>query len=212
MTKHMVAIAGSGTDVGKTFVACRLIEDLRARGLRVVPRKPVVSGVNDDDVGSSDTDRLLSAAGLPLRARDVVSPWRFRAPLAPNAAAQLEGVALSLPAIVAACRVTTDETTTDEADVVVVETAGGVMSPLTDEATQLDLLVAVGAPVVLVVEGSYLGWISHTLTALLALQQAGLRVVCVVVNHGVGAPLLPFVSVPVRTVDEREAILELVLR
>jgi hypothetical protein len=65
---------------------------------------------------------------------------------------------------------------------------------------------------VLVVEGSYLGWISHTLTALLALQHAGLTVMAVVVNHGVGAPLLPFVSVPVLAVDEREALVELVLR
>jgi dethiobiotin synthetase len=205
-----VAIAGSGTDVGKTYVACRLIEDLRARGRRVVPRKPVVSGVDDDDVGSSDTDRLLSAAGLPMSARDVVSPWRFRAPLAPNAAARLEGVVLSFNALVAACEVDVDGA--GEADVVVVETAGGVMSPLTDSSTQLDLMRAVAAPVVLVVEGSYLGWISHTLTALLALQHAGLTVMAVVVNHGVGAPLLPFVSVPVLAVDEREALVELVLR
>lgn len=205
-----VAIAGSGTDVGKTYVACRLIQDLRARGLRVVPRKPVVSGVDDDDVGSSDTDRLLAAAGLPVRARDVVSPWRFRAPVAPNAAARLEGVVLSFNALVAACEVDVDGA--GEADIVVVETAGGVMSPLTDSSTQLDLLRAVAAPVVLVVAGSYLGWISHTLTALLALQQAGLTVVAVVVNHGTGAPLLPFVSVPVLTVDEREALVELVLR
>lgn len=212
MSKRFIAVAGSGTDVGKTFVTCRLIEDLRARGLRVVPRKPVASGVNDDDVGSSDTDRLLSAAGLPLSARDVVSPWRFQNALAPNAAAHLEGVALSLQAIVAACSIPDEEADEDEADVVVVETAGGVMSPLTDAATQLDLLVALGAPVVLVVEGSYLGWISHTLTALLALQQAALRVVCVVVNHGVGAPLLPFVSVPVLTVDERGALVALALR
>lgn len=203
-TRSTVAIAGSGTDVGKTYVACRLLEDLRARGLRVVPRKPVVSGVDDDDVGSSDTDRLLAAAGLPQSARDAVSPWRFRAPLAPNAAARLEGVVLSLDAVVGACAVE------DEADVVVVETAGGVMSPLTDSTTQLDLLRAVAAPVVLVVEGSYLGWISHTLTALFALQQAGLVVLAVVVNHGVTAPLLPFVSVPVLTVDERDALLTLV--
>lgn len=204
MTSKTVAIAGSGTDVGKTFVACRLIEDLRARGVRVVPRKPVVSGVDDDDVGSSDTDRLLAAAGLPHSARDVVSPWRFRAPLAPNAAARLEGVSLSLSSVVAACAV-------DDADVVVVETAGGVMSPLTDDSTQLDLLRAVGAPVVLVVEGSYLGWISHTLTAVLALQHAGLTLAAIVVNHGEVAPLLPFVSVAVLTVDERAALVARVL-
>lgn len=204
--RRTVAIAGSGTDVGKTWVACRLLEDLRARGVRVVPRKPVVSGVNDDDVGSSDTDRLLAAAALPHSARDVVSPWRFRAPLAPNAAARLEGVTLSLDAVVAACAVD------GEADVVVIETAGGVMSPLTDSSTQLDLLRAVAAPVVLVVEGSYLGWISHTLTALLALEHAGLTVLAIVVNHGEVAPLSPFVSVPVLTVDEREGLLERVLR
>ncbi|HEY1099486.1 MAG TPA: dethiobiotin synthase, partial [Myxococcota bacterium] len=184
-----IAVVGSGTDVGKTFVTCRLLEDLRARGVDVVPRKPVVSGIDPAAMATSDTDRLIVAAGIVVddANRDRVSPFRFIAPLAPNEAARREGVVLDHAAIVNACAVDGDP------DAVVVETAGGVMSPLTDTTTQLDLVVDLGAVALLVVEGSYLGWISHTLTAVFALQTRGVDVVGIVVNHGVTLPLHPFV-------------------
>ncbi len=197
-----ISIAGSGTDVGKTWVACRLIQDLRAGGLAVTPRKPVVSGVDDDDVGSSDTDRLIDAAGLGLDQRDAISPWRFIDPVAPNEAARRVGVVLDFDAIVAACAI-------NDSDVVVVETAGGVMSPLTDDTTQLSLLDAVNAPVLLVVDGRYLGWISHTLTALFALRAAELDVVAVVVNRGLVAALTTLTSIAVVNADDRAAIADL---
>lgn len=185
-----IAVVGSGTDVGKTFVTCRLLEDLRARGVDVVPRKPVVSGIDPAAMATSDTDRLIVAAGMVVddANRDRVSPFRFIAPLAPNEAARREGVVLDHAAIVNACAVDGDP------DAVVVETAGGVMSPLTDATTQLDLVVDLGAAALLVVEGSYLGWISHTLTAVFALQTRGVDVVGIVVNHGVTLPLHPFVG------------------
>lgn len=200
-----IAIAGSGTDVGKTFFSCRLIEDLRAQGFNVVPRKPVVSGIDDADVGSSDTDRLITAAGLTIAERDAVSPWRFVDPVAPNEAARRVGVTLEFAAIVAACA------TEDSADVVVVETAGGVMSPLTDNTTQLALLDALDARVFLVVDGRYLGWISHTLTALFALRAADLDVLAVIVNRGPRADIARFTSIPVIDLEDRDAIVTLAL-
>ena len=174
-----IVVVGSGTDVGKTFVSCRLLNDLRARGLSVVARKPVVSGIDPTACGVSDTDRLLTAAGVGIDDvnRDRISPFRFLAAVAPNEAARREGVVLDHAAIVQACAIDDDES--DDDAVVLVETAGGVMSPLTDTTTQLDLVVALAAPALLVVEGSYLGWLSHTLTALSVLQARGVGVVAV---------------------------------
>ena len=201
-----IAIAGSGTDVGKTFFACRLIEDLRAQGRNVVPRKPVVSGVDDADVGSSDTDRLIAAAGLTIAARNAVSPWRFTDPVAPNEAARRARVKLKFDAIVAACAIDDDDDRNGET-AVIVETAGGVMSPLTDDTTQLALLQVLAAPVFLVVDGSYLGWLSHTLTALFSVREAGLDVLAVVVNRGGDVDALRrFTSIPVVGIHARELL------
>ncbi|MDP2340611.1 MAG: dethiobiotin synthase [Deltaproteobacteria bacterium] len=186
-------IAGSGTDAGKTFVACRLVEDLLARGLSVGVRKPVVSGFVDDS--GSDPARLMAAAAStePL---DRVSPWRFPDPVAADEAARRAGVVVDLDEVVAACA--------GSFDVVVVETAGGVMSPLTDHQTCLDLVLALKAPVMLVVDASYLGSISHGLTAFRALAKSGADVVAVVVNRGSSEPFRRFLpKAPVLDVDER---------
>jgi dethiobiotin synthetase len=198
MSGGVVVVVGSGTDVGKTFVTCRLLADLRRAGRRVAPRKPVVSGFVDDD--DSDPARLIDAAGLPRAVLPRVSPWRFPAPIAPDAAAAAVGVTLSLDDIVAAAHDDDhDDGGADDEAVTVVETAGGVMSPLTPATTQLDLVrrLVARAPAatvaVLVVDGRYLGCISHGLTAAAVLRTvvAPAQIV-VVVNRGDGEPFVRF--------------------
>jgi dethiobiotin synthetase len=177
---------GSHTDVGKTFVACALVRGLVARGVDVVPRKPVLSGVDDDDaaLATSDAGLLLGAAGRPVdRAGiDAVAPLRFRRPLAPDAAARAEGHTLQIRDVVAAA-------TTTSGSFVVVETAGGVMSPVADDGLVVDVAVALALPCVLVV-GAYLGGISHGLSAVAVLRQRGLDVAAVVVNRADGQPVV----------------------
>ena len=192
-----LVVLGSGTDAGKTFVTCRLLEDLRARGARPRVRKPVVSGFVDDD--ASDPRRLMAAAHSD-EALDVVSPWRLRDPISPDQAARNEGVVVSFDAVVAACAVEGD---------IVVEAAGGVMSPLCETHTQVDLAAALGAGVVVVVDASYLGSISHGLSAVSVVVARGLDVVAVVVNRGPSEPFRRFLrSAPtaIFDVDERAAI------
>jgi dethiobiotin synthetase len=165
----------------------------------VAPRKPVVSGFVDDD--DSDPARLIDAAGLARALLPRVSPWRFPAPIAPDAAAAAVGITLSLDDVVAACVVDADHDAGDAGTdaVTVVETAGGVMSPLTPATTQLDLLRRLVArdpattSAVLVIDGRYLGCISHGLTAAAALRAvvAPARTV-VVVNRGDVEPFARF--------------------
>ena len=176
-----VFIAGAHTDVGKTFVACGLIRAARGAGLSVEALKPVASGFDPADWAQSDPGRLLQALGHPLDGGELqrMTPWRFDAPLAPPMAARLEGRGLPLAAIVDLCRARLAET---RADLFVLEGVGGLMSPLADDATGLDLMTALELPTVLV-GGSYLGAISHTLTALEVLRARGLTTAAVVLSQ-----------------------------
>ncbi|TAJ68990.1 MAG: dethiobiotin synthase [Phenylobacterium sp.] len=178
---NAVFVAGAHTDVGKTHVACALIEAARAGGRSVEALKPVVSGFDPADWGGSDPGRLLAALGrAPTEAAlAAISPWRFVAPLAPPMAARREGRALVLAGIAAFCRRRLAEVS---ADFALVEGVGGLMSPIADDATGLELMTALGLPAILV-GGSYLGAISHTLTALDSARGRGLAVQAVVVSQ-----------------------------
>jgi dethiobiotin synthetase len=174
-------VAGSHTDVGKTHAACALIRAARARGLAVDALKPVVSGFDPQDWAQSDPGRLLTALDRPLTPRtlEAISPLRFRAALSPPMAARLEGVRLGLAQMAAFCRAGLAAST---ADLMLVEGVGGVMSPIAEDATGLDLMIALGLPTVLV-GGSYLGAISHTLTAIETLRSRNLPILAVVVSE-----------------------------
>jgi len=176
-----VFVAGAHTDVGKTFAACALIRGARERGLKVAALKPVVSGFDPDDWTQSDPGRLLQALGQPLSMAnlDALSPRRFRAPLSPPMAARLEGVRLDLAELVGFCRAGLAAT---DADLTVVEGVGGLMSPVAEDGTGLDLILALGLPIVLV-GGTYLGAISHTLTAIEVLRGRGVAITAVVVSQ-----------------------------
>lgn len=174
-------IAGTGTDIGKTFVGCGLLRALRRRGA-IRALKPVTSGFDPNHAAESDPGRLLAALGEPPTAAAIarISPWRFAAPLSPDQAAAREGRTIDMDALLAFCREAM------AAGPLLVEGVGGVMVPLTARATTLDWMQHLGWPVLLVA-GSYLGTISHTLTALDALTHRGLDVAALVVNgHDAG--------------------------
>lgn len=192
-----VFIAGAHTDVGKTFVACGLIRAARADGLTVEALKPIASGFDMADWGQSDPGRLLEALGRPLTdaALEAMTPWRFAAPLAPPMAARLEQRALPLSAIIDFCAARVAQS---RADLLVVEGVGGLMSPIADGATGLELMTALHLPVVLV-GGSYLGSISHNLTALETARSRGLSVTGLVISQS-RAPDAPAFSETVREV------------
>jgi dethiobiotin synthetase len=181
MTTSRVFVAGSHTDVGKTFVACGLIRAARAAGLRVEALKPVASGFDPAHGADSDPGRLLEALDRPRNEDELhrMTPWRFAAPLAPPMAARLEDQALPLRPIVELCAA---RLAASQADLFVLEGVGGLMSPLADGATGLDLMTALDLPVLLV-GGGYLGAISHTLTALEVLRARGQTVAAVVVSQ-----------------------------
>ncbi|MBS0360565.1 MAG: dethiobiotin synthase, partial [Proteobacteria bacterium] len=180
MSAHLY-VAGGHTDIGKTHVAAALLRAARAQGLTADALKPVASGFDPDDWTDSDPGRLLAALGVAptAEALDRITPWRFAAPLAPPSAAAREGKALPLGPLVDLC---TERLAATDADLFLLESAGGIMSPLADGATCLDLLEALQIPTLLV-GGGYLGAMSHTLTAAEVLRARGHEVRAIVVSQ-----------------------------
>ena len=191
-----IFVTGTGTDVGKTFLCAALIRHWRAAGHTVAAFKPVVSGFNPATPETSDPGVLLTALGRPTEI-ETISPWRFAAPLSPDMAAAREGRALDFNAIVEFSR-----RAAASADRVLIEGVGGVMVPLDDRHTVLDWVSALRLPLLLVA-GSYLGTISHTLTALRVLAQRNLIIAAIAVSESAtpGAPLDETIATIARFAD-----------
>ena len=172
-------VTATGTDVGKTFVTAGLIAAACRAGMAVDALKPVLSGYDPADAATSDAGVLLAALGrepTPEAVADI-APWRFAAPLSPDMAAAAEGKTLDFDAVVAACRarVAPDRLT-------LIEGVGGVMVPLDERHTILDLAAALALPIVLV-SGTALGAISHLLTAREVLRARGLAIRAIVLDE-----------------------------
>jgi dethiobiotin synthetase len=174
-----VFITSTGTDVGKTFVACGLIRHIHDQERMVDAVKPVVSGFLPRTAATSDPGLLLTALGRSATMAEIapISPWRFAAPLSPDLAAQKEDRQIDFEALIAFSR----QAIKTAPGVLLIEGVGGVMVPLDDRHTVLDWMSALAIPVILVV-GNYLGTISHTLTALNVLAARKLEVLSVVVS------------------------------
>ncbi len=171
--KKRFFITATGTEIGKTFVTAALVWQAKKLGVNIAAYKPVVSGIDDSTFAVSDTAALLRALDLFATPEniDLISPWRYTAPLAPSMAARLEGKVLDFDAVVDWSRKAID----GPEDIVMIEGVGGVMVPMDDHHTVLDWMEKTGIPVLLVI-GSYLGTISHTLTALTVLEQRKIHV------------------------------------
>ena len=144
----------------------------------------MVTGFDPARPEDSDTGHLLAALGQPITPDEVarISPRRFAAALAPDLAAQREGRTLDFDTLVEFSR----NAVRNHAGTLLIEGIGGIMVPLDDRHTVLDWMSALNVPLVLVA-GSYLGSISHTLSCLDVLRRRALAVRVVVVNETRGS-------------------------
>lgn len=177
-------VTSTGTDIGKTYVSALMLRQLRAKGLNPLGLKPVLSGYDDETLKDSDPAQLLEALGEVPTPENIatIAPWRFRAPLSPDMAARREGRTLPYDEMVAFCA----ETAARHEGPLLVEGVGGVMVPLDDHHTVLDWMDALDFPAVLVA-GTYLGTISHTLTALEVLKARSIPVRAVILSETEGS-------------------------
>jgi len=174
--RRLLFISATDTGIGKTFLAERLLAILAGRGLRAVGMKPVETGFAKTDAAGSDGERLRRAGNVEVPTQ-LRCPYRFAWPAAPLAAARREGKTVDVGTILSAV-----EGLKRQADVIVVEGAGGLAVPLTEDYHMIDLAADLGAGVVLVARSS-LGTLNHTLLSVEALRARGMDLAGVVLNR-----------------------------
>ena len=156
-----LVVCGTDTDVGKTIVSAWLVQ-----GLKATYWKPVQSGLE----GGGDSERVRLLLNLPSE-RLLPEVYAFTQPVSPHWAAELDQQPLDPE------RLKLPESTSH----LVVETAGGVMVPLTRSWLQIDQLTRWDLPIVLVAR-SGLGTLNHTLLTLEALRLRNLKVLGLILN------------------------------
>jgi dethiobiotin synthetase len=179
-------ITGSDTGVGKTYIAASIARALCMQGHTVGVYKPVASGCrkNGKKLTCDDAALLWEAAGRPGELARVC-PQMFAAPLAPNLAAAMEGRQVDAHLLRTGIRYWQERS-----DIVLIEGAGGLMSPLTDDEFNADLAHDLGYPLIVVVPNR-LGVINQALMTLIAAAtfREGLAVAGLVLNQP--TPLSP---------------------
>ena len=151
-------VAGIGTEIGKTVVSAIL-----TAGLKADYWKPIQSG--DIETGDAYWIRkwVPSATIHP-------STYALTQPLSPHSAAEIDGITIELESF----QKPTENT-------LIIELAGGIMVPLNDHETNLDLIKQLNLPVILVSK-NYLGSINHTLLSYEILKQQGVQMAGIVFN------------------------------
>lgn len=178
-------ISGIDTDIGKTYATGMIAKALLQQGVNVITQKLVQTGVsiNLDNGEMNIADDIIihrQLMAMPLHPCDTdftTCPYRYEKPASPHLAVKLANEVLDVGVI-------TDATRRLQAnyEVVLLEGAGGLLVPITEQLLTLDYIAEQGYPVILVTSGR-LGSINHTLLSLEAIKSRGLKVHSVIYNH-----------------------------
>jgi dethiobiotin synthetase len=169
-------IIGTDTDCGKTYVTCQLLDYFKHHHKRALAIKPVASGclMQDGQLVSDDVRHLQRHNPVP---HQQICQWLFKPPISPHLAAEQAGHYISAQDIVNYCNNPAFVNT----DYLLIETAGGLMSPINNHETWLDVLVLSKIPVIFVV-GMRLGCLNHALLTASALKTKNINCVGWIAN------------------------------
>ena len=178
-------ISGIDTDIGKTYATGMIAKALLQQGVNVMTQKLVQTGVaiNPNNGAMSIADDIIThrqLMGIPLQPCDIdntTCPYRYEKPASPHLSAALANETLNPDVITKAT-----QSLQVDYDVVLLEGAGGLLVPITEQLLTLDYITGQGYPVILVTSGR-LGSINHTLLSLEAIKSRGLKIHSVVYNH-----------------------------
>jgi dethiobiotin synthetase len=170
-------ITGTGTGVGKTFIACELARCARNLGHRVFAFKPIETGCvrTHDELVGADQELLCEAAG-GWQEGELRGAYQFEPPVAPLVAAEQADLEIDLARIG-----TLLDRGTRSTDFVIVEGAGGWRVPITPKADMAELARRCGLPIVVVAQAG-LGTINHSLLTVEAVERDGQRVAALVLS------------------------------
>jgi dethiobiotin synthetase len=172
-----IFITGTDTGVGKTFVSVGLLKALKETGLNACPMKPVETGckIKKGELVPEDTLKLVKAAQVS-EPMDIINPYRFRQPLAPAIASELEGTVIVRKKIISAYN-----KLSNKYDITIIEGAGGIMVPIRQNYLFLDLIKDLALPVIIVSRPG-LGTINHTLLTIEAARTREINIIGVIIN------------------------------
>lgn len=173
-----VIVTGTDTEVGKTYISCLILKQLKAAGVSVGAYKPVCSGAVPADDGGllwEDVRQLAEAIGW-TGPQDYICPQRFHAAVAPNTAAAKQATEVDELLLTQGAQVWLHE-----ASHLLIEGAGGFLSPLSENATSATLAEAFACPVV-VVAANRLGTLNHTVLTVEAIRRRGLSLNAIILN------------------------------
>lgn len=188
-------ITGTDTNIGKTFIACKLLNNLKRQGYKTVALKPIASGCIATSSGWQNSDAIaLQNAATEKLSYQHINPFAFPEPIAPHIAAKINSQTLSINKIINACQ----PALTTCADYIIIEGAGGWSVPLNEDETMADLAKALKYPIILVV-GMRLGCLNHALLTYHHMQQTGVQI------HGWIAnclePDMPYLTENIETLE-----------
>lgn len=175
--KGVYFVSGIDTDIGKTVATGVLAKQLLQQGKSVITQKPVQTGCRDIAEDIAIHRKIMGISMQEADKQKLTMPEIFSYPASPHLAARLDGRALDLDKI---CTATQELAA--QYEIVLVEGAGGLMVPLTEDLLTIDYIQQQAYPVVLVTSGR-LGSINHTLLSFAALKQYGIRLHSLVFNH-----------------------------
>ncbi len=169
-------LSGIDTDAGKTYATAMMARYFMDQGHSVITQKFVQTGCDDYSEDIARHRELLGTGLLDVDLDHTTAPVIFSYPASAQLAARIDGREIDLQAI--------DDATARLSslyDIVIVEGAGGLMVPLTDDFLTIDYIATRRLPVILVTNG-VLGSINHTILSLEALERRGINVPYVVYN------------------------------
>ena len=182
MNSKQFIVVGTSTDIGKTFLTCKIINDCKNSGRKINAIKPVISGFSIEDL-NCDTMKILQELNLDASERNLndISPFRLKTPISPLSAAKIEGVEIKYDDVLEFCRQKIAQSVNNGADLLI-EAAGGVMTPINKDKTFLDLATDLNIGVLLV-GACYLGGISDILSAYRNLKTKKASNITIIVNN-----------------------------
>ena len=168
-------IAGTDTDVGKTFVSCALLEAASNKGLSTLGLKPMAAGCEQVEIGggkvqwqNEDAQQLMQHSNMLLPYMQV-NPIALKAPASPHIAAALENKTITAARMEGVCR----GALMKRPDLALVEGAGGWRLPISPRETMADLAKLLDIAVILVVD-LRLGCLNHAMLTAESIQKDGL--------------------------------------
>lgn len=208
-------VTGTSTDIGKTFVIQKLLSLDKKQFNRFDAIKPLISGWPDgEDIEHTDTAKILQAQGKAIVEENIqaISPWRYHSPVAPDLAQRKENRPFHMDAMIRFCEQAVLKAQTQN-KILLLEGVGGVMSPISQQHTVLDWISALSLPIIMVT-GTYLGSITHLLTALRSCQTSNLSVKRIILNESENSTvslqdtkesIMPFTKLPISILRRDEA-------